>query len=320
MKRLCRVVPLIFLILLTLSTVSYSAWIWTPETNKWINPKRAVKDTSNEQLQWGLSFYEAKDYKRAITEFNKLVQFYPNSKDAPKAQYYVGRCYGDMEEYYHAYLAYQKVIETYPYAGNREEIIKRQYDIGLLFFGGQKAKIVGVALLPAIDKAIEIFNQVVKNSPYGEYADKAQFKAGEAYKKSNRFAEATLAFQKLLDEYPKSDLANEANYQIAHCAYLASLGYSYDQETTDVAIDRFEEFVGAADGSSLSKEAKESISILKEKKAKGLYDTAHFYEKIGRRNSAAIYYKELVDKYPTSSLAKDALVRFMEIEKSSTQR
>lgn len=317
MRRLYYNTLLGTLIILFSSSACYGAWIWTPETGKWINPKRAVKDTSEEQFKWAMEFYKSKEYKIAIAELNKLTRFYPNSRHAPQAQYYVGRCYEDMEEHYHAFLAYQKVIETYPHAKNRDEIIKREYDIGVLFFEGQKSRILGVALLPAIDKAIEIFEQVVKNSPYGEYADKAQFKIGESYKKSSRFAEATLAFQKLVEEYPKSDLVNEANYQIAQCAYLASLDPSYDQESTDAAIDRFEDFVKDVKDSSFSKEAEESLKRLREKKAESLYETARFYERTGHSRSAAIYYKELVDEYSDSSLAKDALAKYMEIEKKT---
>lgn len=315
MKKIYRLTLFVLSMSVVYSSICYGAWIWTPETGRWINPKRAVKDTAQEQFKWAMDFYESKDYKRAISEFDKLVNFYPNSQHAPTAQYYIGRAYEDMEEYYHAYLAYQKVMEAYPYAKNREEIIKREYDIGLLFFKGQRAKIMGVALLPAIDRAIEIFEQVIKNSPYGEYADKSLFKTAQAYKNSNRFAEAMIAFQRLVDEYPRSELLDEANYEIAQCAYLASLDPSYDQETTDSAIERFRDFVEGADQSSLSKEAQESLKRLEDKKAQSLYETAHFYERIGQRQSASIYYKELVNKYPDSPLAKESLARFMEIEK-----
>jgi len=31
-------------------------WVWTPETNKWVNPKYSVKGTPQEQLEVGLVF------------------------------------------------------------------------------------------------------------------------------------------------------------------------------------------------------------------------------------------------------------------------
>lgn len=312
-----RLAFLILFAALIFPRICYGAWVWTPETGRWLNPKDAVKDTAEEQFKYAMSFYDMKDHRRAVSEFDKVVKFYPNAKSASDAQYYIGRCYEDTEEYYHAYLAYQKVIEAYPYAKNREEIIERQYNIGVLFLQGEKAKILGVALLPATDKAIEIFEQVVRNSPYGACADRAQYKIGESYKKSMRFAEAALAFQKLVEEYPQSGLVKEANYEIAQCAYLASLDASYDQGPTDMAIEKFEGVMKEGGDASLPKEAQASLGALKDKKAKSLCETARFYEKTGHRQSAAVYYKEVVENYPDSTVAKDCLSRLMEIEKGS---
>lgn len=320
MKSLYRIIPLIVVAIMAMCTVSYGAWVWTPESGSWFNPKNAAKDTAEEQFKWAMELYGKKEYKEAVAEFNKVVSIFPNSKYAPDAQYYIGRAYQDIEEYYRAYLAYQKVIEAYPYAKNRNEIIKRQYDIGVIFFNGQRSKILGMALLPAADKAIEIFQQIVKNSPYGEYAAKSQFKIGQAYKSSGRFAEATLAFQQLVEEYPDSDLAREADYQIAQCGYLASLDASYDQDSTDAAIEKFEDLVLEAGGDrEFFEKTKRSLGELKEKRAASIYETALFYEKIGQVHSAAIYYKDLVDNYPQSKLAKESLARIMEIEKDVAQ-
>lgn len=318
MIKLYRVATIIIFLLSVNIPVCSAAWVWTPELGGWFNPKRAVKDTAQEQLTWAVNFYESKDYKGAISEFNKLVKYYPGSMHAPVAQYYKGRCYEDMEEFFHAYLAYQRVIEEYPHAKNREEIIMRQYRIGILFFEGQKAKVLGVALIPAIDKAIEIFEQVVANAPYGEYADQAQYKIGESFKRSNRFGEAAVAFQKAVNNYPRSELAEKANYEIAECGYLASLGYSYDQETTDAAIQKFQEFIHDSGDDTLAKEAKESLKQLREKKAQNLYDIAIFYERAGHHSSSVLYYKELIDKYPDSSLAAESLNRVMKLEKKLT--
>jgi len=315
MTRLIKLVSSVLISLFFWTSVCYAAWIWTPETDKWVNPKHAVKDTAQDQLTYAVTFFKEKNYKRAVSEFSKLVKYYPNSQHAPIAQYYLGRSYEDMEDFFRAYIEYQKVIEGYPHAKNREEIIMRQYEIGVLFYEGRKAKMLGLAVLPASDKAIEIFEQIVANSPYGEYADKAQFKVGETYKNTNRFAEALIAFQRLVENYPSSDLAETARYEVAQCGYLASLSYSYDQETTDAAIDRFKEFLADADHGELSEAAKESLKRLREKKAQGIYDTAQFYERAGQRLSAVIYYKELVEKYPGSSLAAESLSRIMKLEK-----
>ena len=297
----------------------YAYWVWTPESSKWVNPKYAVKDTAEEQFEWANHFYETADYDKAIREFDKLIRVYPNSKYASKAQYFIGHSYEDKEEYYHAFLAYQKSIDTYPHIKNREEVIAREYEIGLLFYGGQKAKILGINLLPATDKAIEIFENVASNDPYGKYADKAQFKIAECYSKDKRFGEAVMAFQKLIDEHPKSKLVEKAKYEVAHATYKASLDPDYDQEVTEEAIEEFEEFIGRNTAESLSVDAEKVLNKLKEKKAQSMFDIAQFYEKQRHFASAAVYYKEITEKYPDTSVAAEALSNYMKVEKRAKE-
>ena len=100
---------IIFAAILTFTAESaFCYWIWTPETKKWVNPKYAPKATPKEQLLYALDFFEAKEYKRALTEFKKIIKYYKRSEAASEAQYYIGRCYENLGNPYHAFEAYQK--------------------------------------------------------------------------------------------------------------------------------------------------------------------------------------------------------------------
>ena len=46
------------------NTNTFAFWMWTPETNKWVNPKFEVKETPHLQLEFAQKFYKTKDYKK----------------------------------------------------------------------------------------------------------------------------------------------------------------------------------------------------------------------------------------------------------------
>lgn len=292
-----------------------AVWIWTPKTKKWENPKYAPRDTPKSQFELAMSYFDASDYKVAQREFRRLIKAYPNSEFAPEAQYYVGLCYEKQEQYYEAFLAYQKVIETYPYSERVDRIIAEQYNIGKIFYDGYKSKILGLAVLPSIDKAIEVFSKVVESSPYGKYADSAQYYLGLSHKKMFQYKEAIEAFQKLLDEYPQSTLAEDAKFQIGQCYAQAAPKPGYDQMSTEESISEFKELLETSPQSKKAKEAVVFLDQLKEKKAESIFKTAKFYEKIRKYKSAEIYYKQILDEYPKASWAVKALER-MEILKN----
>lgn len=296
----CFIVTIIFL----LSAEASAFWVWTPKTKKLVNPKYAAKDTPEEQFKWAMSFFEEKDYKRAAEEFARLVSYFPDSEMAPEAQYYAGRSYEAAEKYYPAFEAYQKTLDLYPFTKRIDEIIQRQYNIGREIYKKHSGKLMGRELMTDLDRSVEIFEKVKKNAPFGEYGDQAQFMIGECYKKSEQFAEAVKAFQELVDAYPRSPLRDKAKYEVAHCTYLASLNPDYDQELTDDAIEEFKRIAETKKGLTIAEEAEETVSLLEDKKAESLFNAAQFYERQKKYKSAAIYYEEILNKYPRSSFSE----------------
>lgn len=312
---------LIFIIISVVISIFITAeaglgyWIWTPQTKRWVNPKYAPKDTPKEQLLYAMDFYEAEDYKRALTEFKKIIKYYKRSESASEAQYYIGRCYENLNNPYAAFEAYQEVIDNYPFTQRVDEIIKRQFDVGESLYKGQKSKFLGISVRVMPEQIIEVYKKVVSNAPYSNYAPQAQFRIGELYKKLEFYAEARHAFQKIVEDYPDSDIAGEAKFQVALCASSASGKSGYDQQLTTQAIKEFEEFAREHPDSELVKNAQKEKRQLIDKEANSYFKTARFYERIGRYNSAYLYYNKILEDFKDSSVAPNALERLKVVEK-----
>jgi outer membrane protein assembly factor BamD len=275
-------------------------WIWTPETKKFINPKYAVKDTPKEQFDWAMSFYDARDYKRAAVEFEKLTKNYEFSEYAPKAQYHAGLSYEKMNKHYSAFLAYQKAIDNFPHIENMDEIVSKEFSIANIYASKENPKVLGADIMTSSDRAIEIYGKVVENAPFGPVADEAQYKMGEVMKRAGRYEEATVAFQKIIDDYPQSKYSDKAQYEVAQCAYKASLQPAYDAGPTDRAMRIFEDYAASGRDERLSEEAKKTMRRLKDRAAEKSMITAKFYEQMRHPKSAIIYYQDVVDRYPES--------------------
>ncbi|MBN1353212.1 MAG: outer membrane protein assembly factor BamD [Candidatus Omnitrophica bacterium] len=311
-KNLSILFAVFFCLMFTVEAQAF--WVWFPKTKKLINPKYMPKDTPEEQFKYAMKLFKAKNYTQAAEHFNLLVSYFKESDLAPEAQYYAGRSYEKAGKYYPAFTAYQNAISNYPLSKRIDEIIEREYNLGMELYKKHSGKLMGKEIMTDLDRAIEIFQKVRDNAPFGEYGDKAQFMIGQCYKKAEQYKEATEAFQKLTDEYPQSELVDKAKYEVAQCTYLASLKPDYDQEFTDEAIKEFKTMVKEDSSFTLSKEAEKTISRLEDKKAESLFKTAKFYEQQKHYTSAAIYYKEVLKNYPLSSFSDLARQRLIEIE------
>jgi outer membrane protein assembly factor BamD len=290
-------------------------WVWTPETNQWVNPKYSVKQTPEEQLTFLKSFFDKQDYKRAIEECNKLIKYYPKAREAAEAQYYIGLSQENQQLLHPAFKSYQVVIEKYPFSDRGPEIIKRQYDIGTRLMegqGGKSNKLLTMVVGGDFD-VIDVFRTVIKNAPYGEYAAPSQYKIGLYLHEKLLYQEARDEFEKVINDYPESEWAKAAKYQIALSDAKRSGNAQYDQAVTQTAVAEFKKFVENYPDAELSDKAEKHIKDLREKEAENNFVVAQFYEKQKNFKAAKIYYNVVVQDFKNTSLAQKALEKVQEL-------
>jgi len=295
-----------------------AAWSWSPQTG-WIGPSGAVKDTPEEQLAHAMGLFERQDYEKARLEFKKLLKHYHDTTQAPEAQYYLGRCEEELVDYYKAFLEYRKTIELYPSTSRFDEILERMYQIGNHFLGGKKRKLLGTAaILPARDKAIEIFQAIVENGPFSEHGELAQYKLGVARLAFGEYEQAVSAFEQLIERYPNSPLVDDARFQVAQASLKGTFRPGYDQHPTEQAIKELDTFLEENPTSDLSPQAIERLKTLRERRAEHEFQVAQFYERRKYPESALVHYHSIVARYADTTWAAKATSRIQALE-SKTQ-
>lgn len=299
---------------------AHAFWVWTPETNKWVNPKYSVKDTPKEQFDFAMEFFEAKEYKDAIREFRKLLKNYPRSVEAPDAQYYVAKVFEAEGDLMGAFKQYQKVVDRYPFSERSGEIVDLQYDIATRMLEGEQKRGMIKDLIAGSGpdyNVVEVFRTVIKNAPYGPLASASQYKIGLYLMEKGLYPEARDELEKVINDYPNSEWVKAAQYQIAVADSKRSVDPEYDQRITSSAKEEFEDFLEVYPDAELSDKAKAEIDRLKDKEAENNFVIAQFYEKQKRFDSAKMYYQIVVDEYPTSKWSSKSLMRIRELNKKN---
>ena len=303
----------LILLFLLIPSLAHAFWVWTPETNKWINPKYDVKETPTQQLEYSLGFYKAKDYEKAINELKKLIQHYPKARQAPEAQYYIGISLEEQGKFFEGFKAYQLVIDKYPFSERSPEVIKREYDIAVKLVEGKDRGFWVETVAGGNYDVIEIFRTVIKNAPYGELAASAQYKIGLYLQEKQLYQEARDEFEKVVNDYPNSQWAKAAQYQIALSDAKRSRDAQHDQKVTQAAVEEFKEFVKENPDAELSRQAKEHIQKLREKDAENNFVVGQFYEKQKNYKAAKIYYQTIVNEFADTSVASRALEKIQKL-------
>ena len=304
----------VLLLSLGVAPAAFAAWVWSPQTG-WVGPTGAVKDSPEEQLAFAVAFFDRQNYSRAEKEFKKLLKAYKDSRDAAEAQYYIGRCEEEDGDYYKAFRAYRKTTQTYPSTKRFDEILQREYQMGNYFLAGKKRKLFGIAaVLPARDKAVEIFQAIVDDGPFSEYGQLSQYKLGLAHFALQDYEAAVTAFEQVISKYPNSPLVDDARFQIAQASLKGTFKADYDQSPTALAIRELEVFLKEYPESELAGDAGARLKELKERRAQHEYQVAQFYERRKRFASALIYDQSIVQEFAQTPWASQAVARIQVLQ------
>lgn len=291
----------------------FSYWIWTPETNRWINPKYYVMDTPREQFEWAEKFAKDGDLDTAIKKHKQLIKHYPTSSYAATSQYRIGELYLEKGNRFEAFWALQKVIANYPRTSLINKIVTKEFEIANSFFKRARKKFAKIPISGSV-KTAELFEKIVENEPFGKYAAESQYKSGLSYLRERNWGQAKESLQKVIDNYPKSKWAEEASYQIIQLSVKKSPKIATDLTALEETVDKCKEFKIVFPESKKGKETDAIMKNVHQKEAEKLYQIGLFYEKQRERKAAVIYYEKTVRLYPETKAAKTAEKRLEKLK------
>ncbi|MDD5226113.1 MAG: outer membrane protein assembly factor BamD [Candidatus Omnitrophica bacterium] len=303
--KISKVFTFIFILLLPHSFAS-ADWVWSPEQGKFINTESETQSGADDIFDNALDLYKEKKLDKAAEQFKIVLKQYPKSRVAPESQYRLGTIYEETGDYVEAHKAYQALIKSYPQSERFDEVIEREYQIGSMFLSGKKGKLLGLDIRPSLPLAIEVFQKIVTAAPYGAFGDKAQFNLGVAYQKSGQFDNSVEAFQALIDQYPQSDLVQQARLRMAEVAFAKSGGQARDQSALDEASRQAQSYLKKYPGSEEAEEAEKISRKVDELNAEKNYRIGLYYEKDNYLTSALIYYSDTAKRYPNTAWGQKA--------------
>lgn len=135
--------------------------------------------------------------------------------------------------------------------------------------------------------ALTTFQQLVNDFPDSQYADDAQYYIGYIYEKKLGccyYIQALLEYQKLIDNYPDSSYADDAQLGIGNCYYVT---YDYPH-----AIEAYQKLIVDYPESSLL--------------ALAQYSIAQSYRKLANYEQAVLEFNKVIESYPESDYAAPA--------------
>ena len=279
---------------------------WTADT---VDSGPAEK-TASEQLHKAEALEAKGELKKAIGAYRVLIRKFPDSGIGPKVALKLAQLCEATKEPERAFDAYGKYISRFPRGDDFDTCVEAQFRIAKLFLNGERRKLFGMKTFGSIERAQQMFEEIVKNAPFSRWAALAQFNLGQALEKQKKFPEAIVAYQQVVDKYSTDQIAGDAQYQIGYIYLQDTKHGANDRGARDKARDAFEDFSIKYPQSEKVAQAQDNIKQLSDVNLKKTLGVAQFYERTKNFKAAAVYYQDVVKQgtgSPEAAIAKTQL-------------
>lgn len=256
----------------------------------------------------GSKYYNNEQWRKASTEFEKVIFYFPASDEAAEASYYLAVSYFEMKEYDFANEEFSNYLKTSQHPAFFEDAVAYKFCIAEHFKRGKKRHPFKMRYLPkwisAQDSALEIYDEVVAALPNHELAVQALYSKADLQRRMREYRDCVETYQIIIRRFPKNEIVPACYLHIAD-AYIQQASLEFQNPDilalAELNVRKFKDDFPRDERVVI---AEESVYRIKEMYAKGLSDLGSFYERLHKPDAAAIYYQSSIEEFPDTNIAQ----------------
>jgi outer membrane protein assembly factor BamD len=161
-------------------------------------------------------------------------------------------------------------------------------------------------------RAGQAFEEVERQHPYSEWATRAQLMSAFAYYDANDYDEAIAAAERFVELHPGHQDVPYAYYLIGISYYERISDVGRDQKMTEQALAAFDELLRRFPGSEYARDAQLKADLARDHLAGKEMEIGRYYLHRGQYVAAINRFRNVVDRYQTTTHVPEALHRLTE--------
>lgn len=161
-------------------------------------------------------------------------------------------------------------------------------------------------------QAAALFDEVERQHPYSPWARRAQLMSAFSYYVARDYTKSIQSAQRFLSIHPGNRDAPYAYYLIAVCYYEQISDVTRDQRVTQQALQALNDVVRRYPDTRYASDARLKIDLVNDHLAGKEMTIGRLYQRSGRWLAATLRFRNVVDKYQTTSHSPEALYRLVE--------
>jgi outer membrane assembly lipoprotein YfiO len=254
------------------------------------------------------------DAKQAERDADEWIEENPAHPQIVEAHLIRGDAIAAQGDYYRSLADYEVIARAYPGTEQYRIALEREYEIARLFTGGlyRKSRWFGVRIIPADSEGVELLIRVQERLPGSELGERASMAIGDHYFDKGDMDMASEAYDLFLLNYPNSARREWAMLRLIQASLAKYKGPQFDPSGLTDAAQRLREYERDYPSAAEKIGAKALMVRINEALAEKKLVTAQWYDKRGMERGAITMYRRVIQDYPQSAAALEALAELEE--------
>jgi outer membrane protein assembly factor BamD (BamD/ComL family) len=223
---------------------------------------------------------------------------------------------------------YLKLMSSYPSTRHRDDVVRREYEIGVAWLEAvdpksppERREQMGDRFngrLPVADvagNALQVLEHVRHHDAEGPLADDAVMRIADYHYSVGQYEDASTYYDELITLHPKSDLLQTAYLRAIDAKLKAYMGPSYDVSGLEAAREQIHQAMTLFPErqASTTDALTHALDLIEDQQAEILFRRGEFYRQTGYPGAAELCYGEVRTRWPKTTWAPKAGERLEEI-------
>ncbi len=180
----------------------------------------------------------------AEDDLKRIINRYENAPCVPEARFLLAEVYEKQGKPRDAFDEYDKIITRYQSSPLYTQALNRQLALAMAAAEGKlKVEVMGLWSSELDSSAvIEWLSTVIRNAPYNDMAATATSVLGKYLVQKEKYEEAAMVYSKLVEDYPNSRYAPEAQLMVAQLWATSRTRGDHNLVNLHRAQEAYEEF------------------------------------------------------------------------------
>ncbi len=282
--------------------------------------KRPDKKNPASQLNYAKKLLEKGKTRKARRALLRLTHQWPDSDEAPKAQYEYAKLLMQSGAYMQAFKEFQYLIKHYPGEFPYNKTLDYQFKIANQVRTERWGDILFLPGFSTAERSLPLYRQIAKNGPNWEKTPQIWFYIGSVYEQTQEYAKAIDAYERIIYRTEGDNVTQRAAYRRLHCFYAMVKRRPRDENIYQRAISSHFRFLEKYPDHEKADHARKMLSGLKQELEDMHYRQAVFYDRnTDKVKAALISYRDFLKNFPKSKRAPQIKARIEELSAIANQ-